>query len=407
MSDPFDVLRTELVNAAARAHPESASSPRRRWRWSRRRPLAVVLAALVICGSAAAGVLSLTASPSQPLAGRLPGSAPGRLPGSAPGGGPRTVAGFRYTITVTPELSAGAPGWITSLAYSNPRTGATGGESGGGGYPTASVPIFQGSSVDMSEPVLRGDRVAFVVTGPHVAAVRIGSRTIRTFSAATLPTGDRAAVFFLPAGAPQPMLGERAGSPSYIFYPGPGHHKPVAVIGIAALDASGKTIPPGLPVANQAFGSFWQAPSAVTPNISEPRYRGRTRPARGICQLGQRGLPGLHAEWGTTIRRLASTRDALGELFESCVSSEYYLRGRPLAVGLLLDARRPGQALDSLPGARPVFGNPDLVDYESGGFSAKRLGNAWLVVKGADEALRLEVLRALRVTRLDLAPRAP
>ena len=81
MNDPFDMLRGELVRAAARVE---LASPRRRWAWVRTRPhpVAVVMAALVVCGSAAAAVVSLTASPSQPLNGRVPGQvepARGRL----------------------------------------------------------------------------------------------------------------------------------------------------------------------------------------------------------------------------------------------------------------------------------------------------------------------------------------
>ena len=66
MTDPFDILRAELVSAAGRA---ALPAPRKRWGWRRRpsRPVAIFLAALVITGSAAAAVFSLTGSASSRL----------------------------------------------------------------------------------------------------------------------------------------------------------------------------------------------------------------------------------------------------------------------------------------------------------------------------------------------------
>ena len=110
MKDPFDILRAELVSAAERA---ALPAPRKRWGWLRRpsRPVAVLLAALVIAGCAAA-VASLTGSASQPLAGRVPGPIT-----------PASLAGYSYTIAVTPQLPAGTVGWESLIIYT--RTGAS------------------------------------------------------------------------------------------------------------------------------------------------------------------------------------------------------------------------------------------------------------------------------------------
>ena len=109
MKDPFVILRAELVSAAERA---ALPAPRKRWGWLRRpsRPVAVLLAALVIAGCAAA-VASLTGSASQPLEGRVPGAIT-----------PASLAGYSYTITVTPSLAAGTAGWESLIIYT--RTGA-------------------------------------------------------------------------------------------------------------------------------------------------------------------------------------------------------------------------------------------------------------------------------------------
>ena len=199
MKDPFDILRAELVSAAERA---ALPAPRKRWGWLRRpsRPMAVLLVALVIAGAGGAAVL-LARSASQPLAGRVPGAIT-----------PASLAGYSYTIAVTPSLAAGTAGWESLIIYTRtgasiqpPQSGGTlvqPGPSGGTlGYPTATSPVFGGGTGPDSCPVCfaRGNAVTYVLTGPQAFAVRIGSQTIRTITSPALPTGDRAAVVFIPA----------------------------------------------------------------------------------------------------------------------------------------------------------------------------------------------------------------
>jgi hypothetical protein len=181
MKDPFVILRAELVDAAERA---ARPAPRKRWGRLRRpsRPVALVLAALVIAGSAAAAVLSLSAS--KPLVGRVPGAIT-----------PASLAGYRYRIAVTPVLFAGTGGWQPWIVYNSPGTNGYGER----GAPLPTTPIF---AVGGPTSVARGETVAYVLTSPQVFAVRIGGRTIRTVSSPALPTGDRAAVFFIPAKGP-------------------------------------------------------------------------------------------------------------------------------------------------------------------------------------------------------------
>lgn len=403
MNDPFDMLRTDLVNAAARAQ---LVSPHRRWAWLRGRshPVAIVIAALVVCSGAAAAVVSLTASSSQPLSGRVPGRTASGRPGA-----PVSVAGYRYSIRVTPSLSSGSSGWAVWTAYKGPPFAGGLGGGGGGGYPTLTNPIFQGGGVaPWSIPTsanTKGDSVGFVVTGPQVAAVRIGDRTIRTFSSRQLPAGDRAAVFFLGARAPTPAVGWRPGQPidSRMRAPAPGprfHSTSIRTTAVLPLDSAGHVLATAASRFDDGYvrgWSFWQAPSAVTPNIHEPRYRGRTRPRPGICELTQHGLPGLTPEWGLTIKSLTTVKNYVGELFVSCVSTEYYLHGWPMVAAVLLDADRPGDALGPIPGAHPVPGHPDVVDFAGASLSARRIGDAWLVVQGGSGTTqRMSVLQALQ-----------
>ena len=387
MNDPFDVLRADLVRAAARA---GSHAPLRRWGWLRRpsRPAAIVIAALVVGGGVAAAAVSLSASSSQPLNGRVPGRVSPLRPG-----GTLSIAGYRYSIRVTPSLSSGSSGWEVFIAYRGPGLG--GGLGGGGGYPTLTNPIFQGSGVaPWAIPVggHRSESVGFVLTGPQVAAVRIGTRTIRTFASPQLPTGDRAAVFFLSGNAPFPVVGATAGQPAL---------QSIATMPVLPLDSSGRVLPTASPGSNTGSvrgWSFWQAPSAVTPQIHQAPYHGRTRPRAGACGLAEHGLTGLVPAWGSTITHLPTVKDYVGELFVSCVSTEYYLHGWPMVAAVLLDARYPGARLGPIPGARPVPGHPSAVDFADGSLSARRIGNAWLVVKGGSgTAQRLQVLDALTV----------
>ena len=124
-------------------------------------------------------------------------------------------------------------------------------------------------------------------------------------------------------------------------------------------------------------------------------------------RAGQHGLPGLTPEWGSTISSLPTVRDYVGELFVSCVSTEYYLHGWPMTAAVLLDARHPGAARID-PGARQVAGHPDVVDFAAAGLSARREGNAWLVVQGGSgTSQRVSVLHALMIRKLDLRDRTP
>jgi hypothetical protein len=417
MKDPFDILRAELVSAAERA---ALPAPRKWWGWLSRpsRPVAVLLAALVIVGCAAA-VASLAGSASQPLEGRVPGAVT-----------PASLAGYSYTIAVTPSLPAGTAGWESLIIYT--RTGASiqPPQSGGTlGYPTATFPVFGGGSGPDSCPVCfaRGNAVTYVLTGPQVFAVRIGSQTIRTITSPALPTGDRAAVVFIPAKGRVFLI--RAHGPVPVLKHPPGM-KNVLLVAVEPLARSGKAIPAQFtPQPNGPPPLTWMAPDAVshwwplgefTVPYQGPGYHAPTRPRPGVCELAQHGLPALHVQFGHTIAWIAPVPDALGEVFLSCVDAEYWMDGWPLQAAVLLDGHRPGRVLGPIPGARPVPGQPDMVNLPLGrvplnydtpisadspqlSLTAKRVGNAWLVVQGGyGLAQRVQVLNALRITKLDL-----
>ena len=411
MKDPFVILRGELVEAAERA---ALPAPRKRWGWLRRpsRPVAILLVALVITGSAAAAVLSLTGSASQPVMGRVPGAITSA-----------SLAGYGYTISVSPSLAAGTAGWQPWIVYS--RTGSSGyGQMGGGvWYPAATDPVFGGGSAPGGciPCFARGNPVEYVLTSPQVWAVRVGSRTIRTVGSRALPTGDRAAVFFIPAKGPVFVIPANGPVPVGEHPPG---MKNVPTIAVLPLARSGQVIgtrlttPPDEPptltwMAPDAVTRWWPLPGFTVP-YHHPGYHGRTHPSPGVCELAQHGLPALHAQFGHTIATISPVHDALGEVFLSCIDTEYYLHGWPLQAAVLLDGHRPGQILGPIPGARPVPGQPGIVNLATGqfpsslfsrnfGVTAKRVGKAWLVIQGGSGlAQRVQVLNSLRISKLDL-----
>ena len=277
MRDPFVILRAELVSAADRA---ALPAPRNRWGWLRRpsRPVAVLLVALVIAGCAAA-VASLTGSASKPLAGRVPGAIT-----------PTSLAGYSYTIAVTPSLPAGVAGWESLIIYARTNTNNYNQTGGTLGYPSATYPAFGGGTGPDSCPFCfaRGNAVTYVLTGPQVFAVRIGSRTIRTVASPALPTGDRAAVVFIPAKG-RVFLFPAQGSVPVLKHP-PGM-KSVLVVGVVPLARSGQVIPThftpypvGPPpltwMAPDALSRWWPLGEFTVP-YQGPGYHAPTRPRPG------------------------------------------------------------------------------------------------------------------------------
>jgi hypothetical protein len=393
MIDPFDLLRDELVRAARRAHAQPGRSP---LAWLRRRnhPIAIIVAALVLTGTATAAVVSLAGKSSQPLVGTLPGK-----PSSS---APFSLAGKQYRIVVTPVLAAGSAGWnsFTSLSFHG-RFSSGGG--GGGGYPTNQMPVFGGGgSPNMSGQAEQ--KVEYLLVGPQVGAIRVGKNTIKVRRARTLPVGDGAAVFFAPANAPDAGVIGAFGDTAQQLR----QHLRITLIG---WDGNPITIS-GRLGGSAERPRFWQ----THPNSRNCRQITRDRaghfhsrpcssagiprrPLQGACQLVQHGLPALTPEWGNVVTYIAPIPNAVGEVFSSCVNTTYYLHGWPLAAALLLDAQNPEHTLGPLPGAQKVAGHPNLVEVPTHGWgdiTARRVGNAWLVVQGGyTTGQRLEVLNAL------------
>jgi hypothetical protein len=337
-------------------------------RRQRSRRLRVSLAALLTL--AGAGILVAAST-----GGRTPKEAPLHLPAEPPPLSVRHAGSTSQPISVSlfPNLEGGQAGWCVTILEKN--GGATG---TCGPLPTVNHPLLIGTSgwthgeSDITTTEIAAPRVAYFLVN--------GTRRVATKTLPGLPYGLRVAVIHTP------RRGSLRGSPNrlaaFTF-------KPPTIVPFDAL---------GRPIAeSRDYGAVW--------------FHDWNRPAtplKGPCQLHVSGLGGITAEWGqvaTAIRPYPG--QIIGRGFLSCIDTEYYVPGRGMRAAVLLDAANPGTgAPAAIPGLEPIPQAPGLYDSASGltshgPITAKREGNAWVIVAGggrdAEEA-RIRLLRHLTVT---------
>lgn len=370
MADFFDDLEQALTDATVRRYATSSKAPddpgsaprrtrngmwwlRRLWR---RRPLAVVIGALVLCGSAAGAVISLASHKSAPLTGAVPSS-----PGLA-------TAGFHYDISVIPDFEPDdAPGWCSYPRFSaGPKTRLArdilAAQSVGGGVCS---PAYAGDP-----PVIIGggeNSLFWWIVSSRVAALRFGSSVIRPLTNPRLPDGWKAVVAFSRAFNP-------VGRPPRLIH----------LLTTTPLDATGRPI---------TFAPVTRLARVPVRSI-DPHH-----PPGGLCSLPAVHLPGVTRQWevvATTIPRFGSavTADAL----HSCARAWYQFGNAPvLSAAVLLNARDPNRRAPAPPDLRAT-GTPGVFSEDggaSGNIAARRLGRAWLVVQGGTPQLRASLLRSL------------
>jgi hypothetical protein len=122
-------------------------------------------------------------------------------------------------------------------------------------------------------------------------------------------------------------------------------------------------------------------------------------PPSSPCRLSVNGLPGLNAIGGQVAQDIRPFPGKLiGEAFLPCVETEYQLGNEPLRALVMLNAADPSGRAGEMPGFHPLPGAPGFFT-EGGTLTAKRSGNAWLVVgQGSSLRQRIEVLRRLTAT---------
>jgi hypothetical protein len=347
--DPFDLLRDQLVEAAA---PRTATAGRRRRRWARRRGLLVLLAALAVSGTATAAVLSL---------GDGHGPAPLRV--TYPGDhGP---AAGRYRIAVEPDLRPGSAGWCVTADY---RHGIQPVGRSGSCFTAAATgaPVLGGMAMSVE-----GRNLFLLILDPRVAAVRLlDGRRVVPHAVSQLPNGWRMALTFPPVRFDHGRALQRLASD------------------FTLLDAHGRRIAQQAP-----DGLLGLAERGVQP--LPVRTVSATHPPAAPCAITADAVPGLRPLTQTIVRGpLAQPIATSGGALRTCSYLDLAFAHRHLHAGLLIDARGPAHPPAALPGAIAVAGRPGTV-AAAGGITARRSGPGWLAVTGGTAALRARLLAAL------------
>jgi hypothetical protein len=359
MMDPLVTLGDQLFESALRNR--AAARPRRRWRLSR--PVAVLVAGVLLAGGAASATVLLTSKPSAPLVGAL---------------GPS-----QYAIDMSPYLNAGETGWCVGV-ISTERGRFRGWSEGCGGTP--GVPIVA-ESFEAPEP--KHATLNWAITTAAVAAVRIGDHVVRTRSEPRLPSGFRAAVEIVAPG----------------YGPGPGRQREVKRVDgivnvqsrprpVEALNARGQVIHYRAPEPLQPGTAPWWfqktvywAPPQAPPNLS--------------CSIHSRPLSGPEPQWGNVATGIRHIAGVPGSAFISCADTEFYWHHSPLEAAVLLNAARPGSEPAAFPQMQPVSDHPGVFDAPGGvqgHLTGRRIRGAWLVVQGGDSLTqRLALLNDLAV----------
>lgn len=138
---------------------------------------------------------------------------------------------------------------------------------------------------------------------------------------------------------------------------------------------------------------YWQQPEA---------------PPHGLCELHASALSGLLEKWGGVVTAIRSTPGQLaGDGFVPCLDTGYMLDGHAIQAAILLDASQPAHKLPGpIPGLLGIPQDPGFYNTApSLGYlnpmTAKRQGNAWIVVAGGGrnaEGARVRLLQHLTVT---------
>jgi hypothetical protein len=328
----LEKLEVELRRAVLTPPSPAEQTPSAPRRSRRRGGLAVALAALVVCGSATATVLSLTGEPSRPLAGTPP-----------------ELGGASYRVELRPDLNAGAIGWCATVAIRG-HASATAGSGCGPAAASGDTLIAAGALTG------NGPGIAYAVVDQRTATVRFGRQRVVPRRDPALPPGWRAAVAI--------VRGESS---------------------IVPEDARGRPLAHSDRAGTHAAGTAPLPSHAVSPH----------HPPQHPCALHAPRLPELRAiSARVSISHPPRPPDVNRRPFLSCASSVFYLHGRRLIAARLLDARHPEHSAALLPGMRTPPTRKEIV-AAGDLITARRAGPGWIAVYGGTPELRATLLQAL------------
>ena len=366
--DPLVTLGDQLFDAALRER--AAMRAGRRWR--RSRPLALLVAGVMLAGGAASAAVLLSSRASAPLVGAL---------------GPS-----EYAIDVSPYLNAGQSGWCAGVMTTEQRR-FRGWSEGCGGTP--GTPIVAESYV-AAEP--HHATLNWAITTASVAAVRFGRSVVRTRSDPRLPAGFRAAVEIVAPGHTPGRRGQREVVHLHQLHGGILVVTPPRTV--EALDARGSVIH-GATVLHSAAPPPARHGSARSRVQKTVYWAPPQAPPNRPCAIHSGQLPGPQPQWANVATRIDPVGGVPASAFISCADTEFYWRHWPLEAAVLLNAAHPGAEPVAFPQLQPVPGHPGVFDAPGGvqgHLTGRRMNGAWLVVQGGENlSQRLALLNELTV----------
>lgn len=300
------------------------------------------------------------------------------------------LAGLRYSVAVFPDLEAGDAGWCSSVTFT---------------LPGASSPIPGGGTCGPA------DAGAPAITAGGAALANVLAHLPRTYPSGRKPKArSRAQIVAIMNQATQ----------HDVFL-----NWFVVTDRVAAVKLNGTTV---VPRHEQELTSTWRGIAAFTSGIpakvvylqhdgrpisplaggapppSQPTVSVDPRHLRATaCGLSGTRLPGLASEWEVIAKTLPAPNSGVGAgVLFSCARA-WYAFPRSHAVysaAILLDAHNVAQRAPRLPGLTP---DPHRGDYEeahddSAEITARRIGNAWLVVQGPSRRQREALLHDINAT---------
>ena len=360
----------------------------RRWLGRGRRPSWRRLGVLVFLAASATA-----AAATIPLLGgshRLTGAVPTPAltsPGPAVAGVPvRLPAGLGYAIPVTPDLEAGDTGWCSSDQFTLPaaRTHLIDGGSACAPASAHAVTIVAGGGAltnvlsslpGLHQPQASGGRPSSANSQRALRQTVLINSFVVNDQVARIRVGN---VSFVPRPDPELAPDWRA----VVFFT----RGPLAKFEL--IDRHGRAI--------AQTGAQESVPTVPVTTVN-PRHL----PAV-VCSLGASDLPRVASQWEVVADR-APTRgpDAPPDALFSCARAWYAFPSAHAvySAAILLDAQNPARTAPNPPGLTPSTHPGDYEEASSAGgqITAKRVGNAWLLVQGPNQRQRTALLNNINV----------
>ena len=292
--------------------------------------------------------------------------------------------------SLSPNLEPGRPGWCVSAAVHRAALGF-----GCAFLLTRSHP-FLGEGWVWAP----GGRYAtsLVLTPARVRSILFNGHRVLTRKVPGVPFGLRVAVLERPVFVHSVPGSTRVTTvfvhsvprSTRVSRPAP----TLSTLGLArVLTVGGRRVIEGAETREAMPVRYWQQPEAAP---------------RGLCELHASALSGLLDKWGGIVTAIRSTPGQIaGDGFLPCLDTGYTLNGHAIQAAVLLDASQPAYKLPGpIPGLLPIPQDPGFYNTApSLGYvnpmTAKRQGNAWIVVAGGGpdaEGARLTLLHHLTGT---------